>query len=194
MEIIEIVVGISLLVMMMTVWINDKKLEAKREKESKQTGAIVLQQPSSMPSIETKDLLLKTLTNIGCQYQIREGNENRILFDYQGEHFFADTFIGKQYVQFCDPYWEHVELYDIDEVSRMRKAINKANHYTTVTTIYVIDEVGKNFDVHSKTMLPFMSTIPDLEDYLKIILSTFFEAHKVVQTEMHRLREQERSV
>lgn len=192
MEYIIIVVGISLLVLKIDNWIKNK--DANREKESKQTGAVVLQQPSSMPSIETKELLLKTLTNIGCQYQIREGNENRVLFDYQGEHFFADTFIGKQYVQFCDPYWEHVELYDIDEVSRMRKAINKANHYTTVTTIYVIDEVGKNFDVHSKTMLPFMSTIPDLEEYLKIILFSFFEAHKVVQTEMHRLREQEQSV
>ena len=46
-------------------------------------------------------------------------------------------------------------------------------------------------DVHTKSTIPFMSSMPDLEDYLRTELNEFFRAHHFVGSEMHRLREQE---
>ena len=178
-----------------SVWIDwqDGKL---RKKEYEQKKALAAQQQEiSVPSIDnkvgTRDLFLDTLTNIGCQYQLGEGDDNRIFFVYQGEHFFADTTNDIMYVHLWDMHWGHVELYDIDDVCRLRKAINKSNLSTTVTTVFTIDEDSKNMDVHSKSTIPFISTMPNLEDYIRVELNEFFRAHQMVRTEMHKLREQE---
>ena len=47
-------------------------------------------------------------------------------------------------------------------------------------------------DVHSKSTIPFLSSMPDLDDYLRVELNDFFRAHQVVGNEMHKLREKER--
>ena len=184
----------------LTVW-NDWKEGKLRKKEFEQRQALIaLQQgtpasntPSDGKTIGARDLFLDTLTKIGCQYQLGEGEDNRIFFAYQGEHFFADTTNETSYVHLWDTHWGHVELYDIDEVSRLRKAINASNLKTSVTTIFTIDEDGKNMDVHSKSTIPFMSSMPDLDDYLRVELNDFFRAHQVVGNEMHKLREKDQN-
>lgn len=183
----------------LTVW-NDWREGQLRKKEYEQKQALVVRQQeasvsntSSGKTIGTRDLFLDTLTKIGCQYQLSEDDDNRIFFAYQGEHFFADTTNDIKYVHLWDTHWGHVELYDIDEVSRLRKAINTSNLNTSVTTVFTIDEVGKNMDVHSKSTIPFLSSMPDLDDYLRVELNDFFRAHQVVGNEMHKLREKEQS-
>ena len=112
----------------LTVW-NDWKEGKLRKKEFEQRQALIaLQQetpasntPSDGKTIGARDLFLDTLTKIGCQYQLGEGEDNRIFFAYQGEHFFADTTNENSYVHLWDTHWGHVELYDIDEVSRLRE-------------------------------------------------------------------------
>ena len=183
----------------LTVW-NDWKEGKLRKKEFEQKQALIaLQQKASVSTnppgkaVGARDLFLDTLTKIGCQYQLGEGEDNRIFFAYQGEHFFADTTNETNYVHLWDTHWGHVELYDIDEVSRLRKAINTSNLKTSVTTIFTIDEDSKNMDVHSKSTIPFMSSMPDLDDYLRVELNDFFRAHQVVGNEMHKLRENEQN-
>lgn len=141
----------------------------------------------------TRDLFRETLTKIGCQYENREGEDDSLCFAYQGEHFIARIVDDSVYVQLWDTYWGQVELYDIDEVSRLRKAINHSNLNTSVTTIYTIDEDGKTMDVHSRLTIPFMSTMSDLDTYLRVELNEFFRAHHEVGMEMHKLREKEKS-
>lgn len=183
----------------LTVW-NDWKEGKLRKKEFEQRQALIaLQQKAPVSTnppgkaVGARDLFLDTLTKIGCQYQLGEGEDNRIFFAYQGEHFFADTTNETNYVHLWDTHWGHVELYDIDEVSRLRKAINTSNLKTSVTTIFTIDEDSKNMDVHSKSTIPFMSSMPDLDDYLRVELNDFFRAHQVVGNEMHKLRENEQN-
>ena len=183
----------------LTVW-NDWKEGKLRKKEFEQKQALIaLQQKAPVSTnppgkaVGARDLFLDTLTKIGCQYQLGEGEDKRIFFAYQGEHFFADTTNETNYVHLWDTHWGHVELYDIDEVSRLRKAINTSNLKTSVTTIFTIDEDGKNMDVHSKSTIPFMSSMPDLDDYLRVELNDFFRAHQVVGNEMHKLRENEQN-
>ena len=133
----------------------------------------------------TRDLFMETLTKIGCQYEIAdEEDDNRIFFAFQGEHFWADARNDRKYIQIFDPQWEQVELYDIDEFARLKKAINGSNLKNSVTTVYTIDEDGKSVDVHSKSIVYFASSIPDIENYLRIELTEFFCAHQYICNEM----------
>lgn len=171
----------------------EQELELKKAMAVQQQTAHVPEVSSDM-KVGTRDLFLDTLTKIGCQYQLGEGDDNRIFFAYQGEHFFADTTNDRMYVHLWDTHWGHVELYDIDEVSRLRKAINTSNLNTAVTTVFTIDEEGKSMDVHCKSVIPFVSVMPNLDDYLRVELNDFFHAHQVVGNEMHKLREKEKTV
>ena len=84
-----------------------------------------------------------------------------------------------------------MELYNVEEFSRLKKAVNHANINCATMTIYTINEEGKTVDVHCKSTFPFISQMPDLEDYLRNELGNFFTAHHLVGSEMAKLREQE---
>lgn len=172
----------------------ERQLE-KKEYEQQQASAGRQQATSgsggSSRSVETTDLFLDTLTKIGCQYTLCEGDDNRIYFSFQGERFMAITQKGIKYACIWDPNWTHAELDDIDEVSRLRKAINTSNISTYVDTVFTIDEEEKTMDVHSKSTILFIPSIPDLDDYLCAELDRFFRAHQVLGNEMHKLREKE---
>ena len=142
----------------------------------------------------TRDLFLETLTQIGCQYEIGEGDDDRIHFAYQGEHFLVAADNERPYINIWDYAWGNVELHDIDEVSRLRKAINIANWNTSVTTVFTIDDVAKTMDVHCKVTILFIPQIPDVANYLKVELDEFFRAHRAVGTELAKLREKEEAV
>lgn len=143
----------------------------------------------------TRDLFMETLTKIGCQYELaEEEDDDRIFFAYQGEHFFVNAKNDWRYIQIWDTHWGHVELYDIDEFTRLKKAINGSNLNNSVMTVYTIDEAGSNVDVHCKSIILFIPQIPELENYLRLELNEFFRAHQYVGNEMAKLREQEESV
>lgn len=138
----------------------------------------------------TRDLFLETLSKIGCQYELGEGEEDsdKIYFAYQGENFVASASNEGWYVHLWDTYWDHVELYDIDEFARLKKAINMSNLNCATTTVYTIDEAGSNVDVHCKSVIPFIPQIPELENYLRGELNDFFRAHQLVGNEMEKQR------
>ena len=164
-------------------FINNKIKEAKANMES-------LEYKEGEETVGTRDLFLETLTKIGCQYEI-DPDEGYISFGYQGENFVASATNDEWYVRIWDTYWGHVELYDVDEFSRLRKAVNHANLNCTTMTVYTINEEGKTVDVHCKSKFPFISQIPNLDDYLRNELGDFFNAHHFVGSEMAKLREQE---
>ena len=142
----------------------------------------------------TRELFLETLTKIGCQYEFsEEENDDRIFFAYQGEHFIVDASNEYRYVQIWDTHWGHVELYDIDDVSRLKRAVNGANLNNSVITVYTIDEEKQSVDVHCKSLILFISQIPEIDNYLRLELSEFFRAHQFVGNEMARLRDKEQS-
>ena len=150
------------------------------------------QEDEKIRHMGTKDLFLATLTKIGCQYELAEKeDDNSIYFAYQGENFVVDASNENNYIRIWDTHWGHVELYDVDELSRLKKAINNSNLNTGVTTVYAIDEVGHNVDVHCKSVVLFIEQIPDIENYLRVELNEFFRAHQYVGNEMVKQRESE---
>jgi len=142
----------------------------------------------------TRDLFLETLTTIGCQYEIEEdenGEEGDIRFGYQGEYFVVRASNKAKFIQIYDTHWGHVELYDIDEFARLKKAINESNIRNSVTTVYTINEAGSNVDVHCKSVILFIPEIPDIADYLRLELNEYFRVHETVNMEMAKQREAE---
>lgn len=142
-------------------------------------------------SIGIRELFMQTLKKIGCQYELGKDDDDRIYFAYQGEHFIVNAQNGNNYVGVWDTFWWHAELYDVEELSRLRRAINGANLNTSVTTVYTIDEAGSNVDVHCKATILFIQQIPELEDYLRLELNEFFRAHHFVESELEKLREKD---
>jgi hypothetical protein len=84
-----------------------------------------------------------------------------------------------------------VELYDVDEFTRLKKAVNEANLRHSVTTVYTIDEAGSNVDVHCKSVILFIPEIPAIEEYLRLELNDYFRVHETINLEMAKLREAE---
>lgn len=139
----------------------------------------------------TRDLFLETLTQIGCQYEVGEGENGDITFAYQGEYFLVRTSNSIRFVHIYDTHWGHIELYDIEEISRLKKAINESNLDNSVTAVYTIDKTGGTVDVHCKSVILFIQEIPDISEYLRLELNEFFRVHEKINLEMARQREME---
>ena len=137
----------------------------------------------------TRDLFLDTLTRIGCQYELGEGDE--IIFGYQGEQFIVKANNNNHFIHIYDTYWGHVELYNVEDLSRLKKAINVSNLSNSVTAVYTVNEAGGTVDVHSKMAILFISEIPAIDDYLRMELNEFFRAHETISIEMTKQREME---
>lgn len=137
----------------------------------------------------TRDLFLDTLTRIGCQYELGEGDD--IIFGYQGEQFLVKANNNNHFIHIYDTYWGHVELYNVEDLSRLKKAINVSNLSNSVTAVYTVNEAGGTVDVHSKMAILFISEIPAIDDYLRMELNEFFRAHETISIEMTKQREME---
>ena len=165
-----------------------------RAKEELETEINMDKEINKQVKMGTRDFFLETLTKIGCQYVIEEDEnveEGDIRFGYQGEYFVVRASNKTHYIQIYDTHWGHVELYDVDEFARLKKAINESNIRNSVTTIYTIDEAGSNVDVHCKSVILFVPEIPNIADYRRLELSEYFRVHETINLEMAKQREAE---
>lgn len=139
----------------------------------------------------TRDLFLRTLTELGCQYEIDEDDNNRIIFGYQGERFDAYSYNDRAYVWIRDPYWMCISQEDIEDMARLRRVINDSNIRHSVTAVYTLCDDDKSFNVHSQTVLIFLSQFPKLTDYLRSELNGFFLVKQFISAELEKLRKEE---
>lgn len=166
----------------------DVNVQAQEEK------GYIMEPKSINMNIGTRDLFLQTLVRIGCQYEIvgDDADKGDISFGYQGENFIARTNNNFRYLHLYDTYWGRIDMYDIDEFSRLRKAVNESNLNNSVTAVYTIDKESSTVNVHSKSVILFIPQIPDIENYLRLELNEFFRVHNAMNSEMNKLRETEK--
>lgn len=139
----------------------------------------------------SRNLLKRTLTNIGCQYEEDPERPDWLHFAYQGEHFIAYASNTCPFVDLGDFSWASANMEDIDKIARVRKAINNTNWQSDVPVLYSINKTENTMDVHCKKRILFISQIPDIEGYLRSELDRFFKAHNLFLTEMDQLQKQE---
>ena len=192
MEIYYLIVGIALCGILVSIWNNrqeNKQMQENVDESHPSASASLSDHDESGNQARTRDLFLDTLIKLGRQYELADGDDKRIDFFYHGECFSAYASNDKLYVSLWDTYWKQVELQDIDEVCCLRKAINTSNINARVTTIYTIDEANSKMIVHSKSTIPFLSSMPVIENYLRTELNVFFRTHHIIEVAMLRQRE-----
>lgn len=167
-----------------------KRLKTKKIKTKPLNITTRMTAHEPQPIVGNRDLLLKTLKKMGCIHTIDDDND--ICFYYQGEQFIAFADNAHKFIGFYDYGWDSVNLDDIDEVSRLRRAINEANWESSVNIVFTINDDKRKMVLSSRADFLFVKSITYLDDYLKTILNEFFRAKRLVTMELDRLKEAER--
>ena len=133
----------------------------------------------------TKELANKVLREIGCTPQ--EMEDGRIWFDYQGITFLMEAADDDKFVNLIWPWCYSVSKFDIDDFARLRQAVNEMNARGTATVMYAVtdsDEVA----AHIKKSFLLVPEVPELDNYLKVIINGFFLSARSLDLEVERLR------
>ena len=138
--------------------------------------------------ISTRQLALKTIENIGSEPKYTD--EGRIQFEYQGIYFLMEAANECMFVNLIWPWCHSFSKFDIDEFARVRQIVNDVNLRETLSVIYSITD-SDDVALHIKKHFLFISQIPQLEEYLKMILNSFFRTARILELEIEKCRMQE---
>lgn len=141
--------------------------------------------------LSTRDLCAEVLRKLNCDVQFDDENEYNMHFSYQGENFSVETWEDGLMITIWDTWWGTVDLDNLDDVSRVRKAINTINVRQGFTLMYSIDEKSQKFAVHTKRQCLLIPQIPQIENYMVAMLTGFFHAQRSFKEEYDRLRLEE---
>lgn len=179
----------------------NKKDRAEKEMDSIANAPIMSVNAEVLPlnnnnmeenqNLSTRDLCAEVLRKLNCDVQFDEENEYNMYFTYQGENFSVDTWENGLMITIWDTWWGTVDLDDLDDVSRVRKAINNINVRQNLTLMYSIDEKGQKFAVHTKRQCLLIPQIPQIENYMAAMLTDFFDVQRSFKEEYERLRLEE---
>ncbi len=150
---------------------NDKKEKSDYEKMNEAINEAVNKEDN-----QTRNLLLRTLKNIGCQYEVEE--------------FLIEASNESAFIMIWDLWWSGLDL-DSSDVDKLKRAINETNLKSSLTTLYSIDEEDNKIGLHSKCNVLFIAEIPNIELYLKANLESFFTMHQIMKKEFDNLQEKQ---
>lgn len=191
-------IGILCLVLVVAAYIagrvgfaieNDRKKESDYDKMNEAIKAAMSEEDN-----QTRNLLIKTLEDIGCQPEIDE--DNNVEFKYQGEEFEIDASNDNSIIWIYNIAWTGIKTNNTD-ADFLKQAINKANENSAITNLYTINEEKGFIAAHCQRMIYFAYNIPNYREYLKSILDGFFMAHQQVRfefTNLAKIQEQKEKV
>ena len=136
-------------------------------------------------TISTKQLALRIIENIGSKPQFTE--EGRIQFEYQGITFLMEATDDCKFVNLIWPWCHSFSKFDIDEFARVRQVVNEINMYESLTVFYTFAD-SDDVALHIKKHFLLVSQIPEVEEYLKLILNSFFRAARNLDLMIERCR------
>lgn len=128
------------------------------------------------------------MADMNCEVEPDEDIEGRVAFVYQGETFHIDFSPNLPCHYSWDFAWGAVSLDNLDEVSALRKIVNKVNIAQGVTAIYTIDTEGNRMMVHSKRDFMIVPEIPNVAAYMRAMLAGFFNLQRALRLELDELR------
>ena len=168
-------------------------VEAKEEEEDRFFESLMnsdnqVKQTNMEETISTRQLALKTIENIGSTPQYTE--EGRIQFEYQGITFLMEATNDCAFVNLIWPWCHYFSKFDIDEFARVQRVVNDINARGVVSVFYGETD-SDDVAVHIRKNFLFVSQIPELNDYLKLILDNFFRTVRTLDVEIEKCRLQE---
>lgn len=158
------------------------QLITKRMKGKKQSGL----KDGAMDKMvnQTRRLLLQTLKDIDCQYEIDQ--DDYIVFKYQEEEFKIDVSRGNNIIWIYTVAWGGIDINDLN-ANYLKQAINKVNESSAMTNLYTINEEKGFIATHCHMAIFFANNIPNYKKYFKSVLDGFLTAHQEVRTEFANL-------
>lgn len=139
-------------------------------------------------TISTRQLALKAIENLGSEPQYTE--EGRIQFEYQGVIFLMEAVNDCMFVNLIWPWCYSFNKFDIDEFARVRQVANDINAYGVVSVFYGVTD-SDDVAVHVKKNFLFIQQIPGIEDYLRLMLDSFFRTVRKLDLEIEKIKMQE---
>ena len=119
-------------------------------------------------TISTRQLALNTIEHIGSM----------------------ETANDCMFVNLIWPWCHSFSKFDIDEFARVRQVVNDINARGTATVIYGITD-SDDVAIHIKKNFLFVPQIPNLEEYLRLMLDSFFRTARTLDLEIEKCRLQE---
>lgn len=139
-----------------------------------------------------KERVLAALKSLGCQCEkYDEEDDNTFAFMYQGEHIMMVATDDSQMVKFYDRFWYSVPLADIDRVSLLRKAINRANlDYSMIKYVYTFYE-NKDMYVHTEMIMLLPPEVTNVSSWTKHLLDYLVSGHSILEDVLSNLRRED---
>ena len=129
--------------------------------------------------IDTPAFIKKMLETMGCQCQENPENKYDPLFKYQGESFAIRTQVGYPFVRIHDMWWYSVDMDNLDEIVRVRKAVNELNiAMPGFSVVYTMSEEEKMMGIHTMAELLMIPAIPNPVGFFQHVLGGFFQQKK----------------
>ncbi len=138
--------------------------------------------------ISTGQLTLDAIERIGSEPKYTE--EGYIQFEYQGVIFLMETANDCMFVNLIWPWCHSFSKFDIDEFARARQVVNDINMRGLVSVFYSITD-SDDVAIHIKKNFLFVPQIPNLEEYLRLMLDSFFRTARTLDLEIEKCRLQE---
>ena len=139
-------------------------------------------------TISTRQLALRTIENIGSEPKYDEAG--RIQFEYQGVVFVMEADNECLFVNLIWPWCHSFSKFDIDEFARVRQVVNEVNLRDTLSVVYTISD-SDDVALHIKKHFLLVPQIPEVEEYLRMILNSFFRVVRTLELEIEKCRMQE---
>lgn len=140
---------------------------------------------------DNRKRVLEALMKLGCKWTIMDDINKMIKFTFQGSNFYFCAKDENPAIIIYYLWWERVELYDIDEISRWRQAINNRNRESGINAFYTINKAKGYMFINSKMVLTAFTELHNLDEILKGILRQFFRNQHNITDEVHRLKVKE---
>ena len=134
------------------------------------------------PKHNTQQLMVSTLTQIGCQPTVNE--DDTVAVTYQGEHFHID--FGGLYAQIWDLGWAGVNIND-PELPKIREAVNHTTFDFGPTVVMTSPDDKGTMYFHSRLGILLHPDIPEIDSYLRSNLDMFFRAKESVRQNFQQI-------
>ena len=160
----------------------------KKDTKSTQFGSEE-KQLNPFEGMTTRQLLKYALEKIGCTCE--EEDDQYVTTTYQGEFLRIHATDEHPWITIYDLGWYSAPLYDINNMSLMRRAINDYNLNCMPTIVYTIEKEEDQMNIHTKVELVWGPWLPDINQYLKTYLDVLLGAHLRFFRRMEQIRREE---
>ena len=156
----------------------DKKRERKMEENQEQ-------QQKEEKVLATRNLLMSTLREMGCQSEMDKEN-GTVSFQYQGGFFYC--YVGNKSINIVYPGWAEFDIRDVN-INDIYVTINKIHRSRDILCRIICTVEGNTAALTSAYFTVFISEIPFLKDLLEASLQDFFITQRVFELEFQELKQ-----